>query len=1021
MGFFSNLFHRDHHSKSVSVLQTSSSSSTTTTTHASTSALQPLHRTTDDLPSSSALNGKLSDTSLISKSNSSSTNSTTRNRHSMDSSGSSSSWSLSSNGGQLTLNTSFPPRLSISSSSSHHHHHHSQSHLSVQPTSSTSHHHHHHHHHHGPIHIATRVSIRDFAKQYLELLEVENTRALLQNSQAQDLVDPSIHHHTVVTKSLNVIVEAKQSSNNNKTMTPLLKVTTPEVDPANEIVLDNEDLDSKKVCEAVHAATTDPSDQTISNEVSPVMVVDGVTSENNISVNDSAEMNTEFTTLSQHEKEMVTPLEETHQKTNHHEKTSFNKFLTEHEHYLSSLDEIFQVCIYGHVERLKTLLEEHRQKSNRFSLSMKSLRLTGSVEVKESIACADEDKREHVKKQSWSNCTLVHLAARFNQVDVLDMLFKNFIGMNETLADVINLEDDIHATPLFHSVTSGAYESTAFLCSFSNAIKINTKDVFECSPLWYAMNRKDFEMSDILITFGADMFYKIHGGESYLHRACEMNDVDMIKYILLGIGKDQRIDLTNTEQNQLFQERQSLMLRSDQRHQIPLFNAIKSYEEFLRRKKRAHQNGATTMTPSSTSPSTTTNNTSSHLISEPKQEQAFDFLLNFFTEHCPGILQKALDQTNHYGHSMIHFCVERDAFQPLLKIIRLFDSDDKLKQALNEKDKILGNTPLHIAIMTTHYDCFKLLVSCQEVELNIPNQQLDLPLHVAIRQRKLRMIQYLYSLYSQKDLETKNAQHLSCLKLAKRLSLNLKKLAEGNIEEFEKELKSKEKKNEKKWWHIFKIHKKNSQETTSAAVAATSSSTGVGASETISSSNLSSLTKNTLDSLSSSSNMSQQQATTTFPLVHWTKDLTLGVDIMDEQHHGLVDIINKLIQLMFGGENDCNVPERSNDEWLLGYVIGLCLEYTEFHFETEERIMAKYAKLLPEGYAEEHHQEHEEFTSKMKKLHQEYLDNHSTISFLNVDLLNYLLHWLINHIMGSDHVFVSHLTKDVPAEQISLS
>nr|CAG4712455.1 unnamed protein product [Naegleria fowleri] len=1009
MGFFSlaNLFHRDNHnhSKSESVLQTS----TGVTTLSSSTKLAAL-RTTDDL----ALNGKLSDTSLVSRSSSAVSNSTSRNRHSMDSSGSSSSWSLSSNGGQLTLNhhTTFPSRSSISSSHNSTHH---QQYLSVQP----NHHSHHHHHHHGPIHISTRVSIRDFAKQYLELMEIEKTRALLQNSLAQNLDDPlSIQHHSVVTKSLNVIVETKSSQNppEEKKKNTLLRDAS-EVDPANELVLEN--VETKNANEPSSISHSDTSVDTSSSEVSPAIQVNVRDKVNNTSSNDSNDdtqngRDTSVETTPNNQPSVITTTEE--QKKNHHEKASFKKFLAEHENYLSSLDEIFQVCIYGHVERLKSLLEEIRQKSNRFSLSMKSLRLSGSVKVKKFISREDSGKTENVKKQSWSNCTLVHLAARFNQVDVLDMLLKIFIGMNETLSDVINLEDDIHATPLFYSVTSGAYESTAFLCSFSNAIKINTKDVFECSPLWYAMHRKDFEMADILITFGADIYFKIHGGESYLHRACEMNDVDMIKYILLGIRKEESIDLiNNTKQNQIFQERQSLMLRCDQRHQIPLFNAIKSYEEFLRRKKLQSAASRSTTTPSTSPP---TNNNPSHPFSEPK-EQAFDFLLNFFTQHCPSILQKSLDQTNHYGHSMIHFCVERDAFQPLLKIIRLYDSDDKLKQALNEKDKILGNTPLHIAIMTTHYDCFKLLVSCQEVDLNIPNQQLDLPLHVAIRQKKLRMIQYLYSLYSQKDLETKNAQHLSCLKLAKRLSLNLKKLAEGNIEEFEKELKSKEKKNEKKWWHIFKIHKKSSH--TPQEVASNASST-TSTEETLSSSNLSSLAKNTLDTLSSSSSndVSQSQATTTFPLVHWTKDLTLGVEIMDEQHHGLVDIINKLIQLMFGGENDCNVPERSSDEWLLGYVIGLCLEYTEFHFETEERIMAKYAKSLPEGYAEEHHQEHEEFTNKMKKLHQEYLDNHSTISFLNVDLLNYLLHWLINHIMGSDHVFVSHLTKDVPPEQISL-
>jgi len=620
---------------------------------------------------------------------------------------------------------------------------------------------------------------------------------------------------------------------------------------------------------------------------------------------------------------------------------AYKTFLSEHEKYISTLDEIFQVCIYGNVDRLRALLSIHQEKTHRFSLGMNSLRMTGSVVVEVASETVDAAATS-VKKQSWSHCTLVHLAARFNQVDVLEMLLKDFIGPHDTLENIINIEDDIQSTPLFHAVTAGAVDAATFLCSFTNIIKINTKDTFDYSPLWYALNRKDFEMADMMLMFGADMFFKIHGGESYLHRACENNDLELTKYILMGSSNG-----SEEQKTKILEDRQALLLRSDQKHQNPIFNAIRGYEDYLKKKKA----------------------NSSMDMTEQKQEQVLDFLLDFFQQKNPSLLQKALEQTNHYGHTVIHHCAERDAFQPLLKLVKYYDNDDKLKQMLNEKDRILGSTALHIAVMTSHFDIFKLLINSREVDVNIPNQQGDLPLHIAIRQKKLRMVKQLYHLYTQNDLEMKNNQSFSSLKLAKRLSINLRKLAEcSNIEDIEKEIQ-KEKPEKQKWWYIFKTHKNE----TNVRKNVKPQESQPEATENTSTSNLTESTASLEGALASLG--ATEVRKDTVPLVHWSTELTLGVGIIDQQHHALVDIINKLIQLLFGdGQQDSTIPDRSCDEWILGYVLGALLEYTEFHFETEEKLMKKYMKSLPEGFFDDHHQEHVEFTTKVKKLHQEYLD-----------------------------------------------
>jgi hemerythrin-like metal-binding protein len=68
-----------------------------------------------------------------------------------------------------------------------------------------------------------------------------------------------------------------------------------------------------------------------------------------------------------------------------------------------------------------------------------------------------------------------------------------------------------------------------------------------------------------------------------------------------------------------------------------------------------------------------------------------------------------------------------------------------------------------------------------------------------------------------------------------------------------------------------------------------------------------------------------------YGLHKWTDDLSVGVELFDNEHKELVRLVNDLNQLIFVGDR------FSNEKALAGLI-----EYTKTHFADEESIMVKY-------------------------------------------------------------------------------
>lgn len=123
----------------------------------------------------------------------------------------------------------------------------------------------------------------------------------------------------------------------------------------------------------------------------------------------------------------------------------------------------------------------------------------------------------------------------------------------------------------------------------------------------------------------------------------------------------------------------------------------------------------------------------------------------------------------------------------------------------------------------------------------------------------------------------------------------------------------------------------------------------------------------------------------------WTKELETGIAQIDEQHHWLVDITNKLYDSINNGQAD-SVE--------IGKILEQLVDYTINHFIAEEALFANLE--YPERV--EHVKQHNLFTHKVYSL----LDRHESgdNNVASEDTLDLLKNWLINHISKTDKDYI---------------
>lgn len=129
----------------------------------------------------------------------------------------------------------------------------------------------------------------------------------------------------------------------------------------------------------------------------------------------------------------------------------------------------------------------------------------------------------------------------------------------------------------------------------------------------------------------------------------------------------------------------------------------------------------------------------------------------------------------------------------------------------------------------------------------------------------------------------------------------------------------------------------------------------------------------------------------------WKKELELGITSIDNQHKKLLEIGNRINDMLF-------VHDDGDDDYdEIMKVIEELKDYTVYHFKTEEDLFIKY------NYSEfdQHKKEHDGFIEYINSINFNAIDENQ-ILFLK-ELLKKIVNWVFHHIITTDYMYKDFL------------
>jgi hemerythrin len=129
--------------------------------------------------------------------------------------------------------------------------------------------------------------------------------------------------------------------------------------------------------------------------------------------------------------------------------------------------------------------------------------------------------------------------------------------------------------------------------------------------------------------------------------------------------------------------------------------------------------------------------------------------------------------------------------------------------------------------------------------------------------------------------------------------------------------------------------------------------------------------------------------------VAWDEAYSVGVDLIDNQHKSLVNMVNTLFSYCELGDEHAEIAYLK--------AVNSAMEYAKTHFTEEEKFMrmAGYPKL------DEHIKEHEAFVAEIVKSVRLFEKGKTT----PIKMAEFLKKWLLQHIAVSDKESAPYLAK----------
>ncbi len=136
--------------------------------------------------------------------------------------------------------------------------------------------------------------------------------------------------------------------------------------------------------------------------------------------------------------------------------------------------------------------------------------------------------------------------------------------------------------------------------------------------------------------------------------------------------------------------------------------------------------------------------------------------------------------------------------------------------------------------------------------------------------------------------------------------------------------------------------------------------------------------------------------------VEWTSDLSVGVEVIDNQHKRIVLYINQLQE-----------ARKTQDRVKVGTVLSELVDYTQSHFGFEEAMLEEAGY----PYLKAHKRVHELFIKRVNELVRRF-ETHEDVADTVTKLL---ITWLLNHIRSEDADYSEAVKRNLGAAHIDLS
>ena len=125
--------------------------------------------------------------------------------------------------------------------------------------------------------------------------------------------------------------------------------------------------------------------------------------------------------------------------------------------------------------------------------------------------------------------------------------------------------------------------------------------------------------------------------------------------------------------------------------------------------------------------------------------------------------------------------------------------------------------------------------------------------------------------------------------------------------------------------------------------------------------------------------------------VEWTEELAVDNGLIDSDHRQLIILINRVYAAARGGA----------DQEHIGAILCDLADYSSFHFNREERMMA----MIAYNNKEAHIEQHNNFIESLSNLIAAFERGCSVSS----EILDFVVTWFVLHIRVSDRDFGFHL------------